>query len=155
MQVKIQIIKTYKYIVTYNIIIFHNKMIFHESKDIELHDKIIDVDLNLIELITKINKNKLITRGCCENRNESYEAYIIFEYNDFVELLKNIYIFEFVNKFCITGNIYYAANHYRHLQYNKFEYDEKLKNETEIWISITFPTNLIKDFENIIDKSEF
>ena len=108
--------------------------------------------LNILELITKINKKNLITRGCCENYNNNNNAYIIFEYNCFIELLKNNDILKFVNKFCSKSEIYYAQNHLRHIKYNDIEYDEKLKNETEIWISITFQTILIKDFINIIDK---
>jgi hypothetical protein len=129
-------------------------MLRHESKDIELHNEIFDVDLNMIELITKINKIKLVTRGCCENWNNEY-AYIIFNYNCFIELLKNNYILKFIDEYCNKSEIYYALNDLRHIKYNDDEYNEKFKDKTEIWIYITFPNILIKDFVNIVENLMF
>ena len=123
----------------------------HESKYIELHNEVIEVDLNMIELVTKLNKTKLITRGCCENWNNNY-AYIIFEYNCFVELLQNISILKFIDEYCTKSEIYYALNHLRHIKYNNDEYNEKFKDQTEIWISISFSHLLIKDFVNLIEN---
>jgi hypothetical protein len=123
----------------------------HESKYIELHNELIEIDLNLVNLITKINKTKLLTRGCCQNY-ENNRAYIIFEYNCFIELLQNQYILKFIDDTCTKSEIYYANNNLRHIKYNEAEYNENLKNITEIWICITFPNILINDFINIIEK---
>lgn len=128
---------------------------FHQSKYIELHGESIEIDLKMIEIITKLNKKKLITRGCCENWYNKGYAYINFEYNSFIELYKNILISKFVNKFSNKGEIYYALNDLRHIKYNELEYNEKYKNETEIWICIEFPSSLINIFVKIIDNSGF
>ncbi len=124
----------------------------HESKYIKLHNELIEVDLNMIELITEINEKKLLTRGCCENY-ENYGAYIVFEYYSFIELLKNKHILKFVNDKCTKSKIYYANNGLRHMEYNEAKYNDDLKNITEIWIFITFPNSLISDFTDIIRKS--
>lgn len=126
--------------------------IYHESKYIELHNETIEIDINMIELITKLNKDKLITRGCCENWQNSGQAYIIFEYNCFIELieLKNDNISRFIND-SNKSEVYYANNNLRHIKYNNIDYKEKFKNETEIWICVTFPTTLIQNFVNVIN----
>lgn len=121
----------------------------HQSKYITLHNELIEVDLNLIELITKINEKKLLTRGCCENY-ENNKAYIIFEYYSFIELLKNKHILQFINNECSKGKIYYANNDLRHLEYSEVEYNENFKNITEIWITIFFSSSLINDFLNAV-----
>lgn len=126
----------------------------HESKYIELHNQLIEIDLNMIELITKINKKKLVTRGCCENYKNG-DAYVIFEYTSFNELLENKYISKFINNMCTKSKIYYAQNALRHVKYNEIEYNKNFKNITEIWICITFPNILINEFINIIEKSAF
>lgn len=123
-------------------------MEMHESKIIELHGKSFDVDLNMIELIIKLNKNKLITRGCCENYKND-RAYIIFEYISFNELLQNEHISKFINDVCTKGKIYYSSNGLRHLKYDEMEYNENFKNITEIWICVYFPNSSINDFVKI------
>lgn len=123
----------------------------HQSKYIKLHNELIEIDLNLIELITKINEKKLLTRGCCENY-ENNRAYILFEYNMFIELLKNKHILKFIDDECTKSEIYYAINNMRQIKYNEAEYNEKFKNMTEIWIRITFSNILINDFIKVLEK---
>jgi hypothetical protein len=84
---------------------------------------------------------------------ENNRAYIIFEYNCFIELLQNQYILKFIDDKCTKSEIYYANNNLRHIKYNESEYNENFKNITEIWICITFPNILINDFINIIEKT--
>jgi len=124
----------------------------HDYKSIVLHNQIIDIDINMIDLIKTLNKNKLITRGCCENWNNGY-AYIIFEVNEYNLLLKNNKKFcDFVkNKVVKQSEIYYALNIYRDIKYKYDEYEKTYKKETENWQSISFPTNLINTLHNIID----
>ncbi len=129
-------------------------MVNHESKYIELHNQLIEIDLNLVEFITKINKKKLLTRGCCENY-ENNKAYVIFEYTSFIELLQNKYISKFIDDVCTKSEIYYANNEFRHIKYDEIEYNKNFKNLTEIWICITFPNILIDNFMNIIENSAF
>lgn len=121
----------------------------HETQNIKLHGETIEIDINMVELMTKINKTKLTTRGCCENYDGN-NAYIIFEYNCFVELLNNDRISNFIDDFCTKSEIYYADNKLRHIKYDNIEYNEKFKNMTEIWIYVTFSNMSLKDFENII-----
>ncbi len=126
-------------------------MITHEAKFIQLHGKSIEIDVNMIEFITKINKTKLKTRGCCENHVDD-DAYVIFEYDCFVELTNDNVMSNFFNEYCTKSQIYYANNDLRDIEYNETEYNEKFKNISEIWICIVFPCKLKKDFENIIEK---
>lgn len=107
----------------------------------------------MINIIEKLNKTKLIIRGCCEDiGDEKNNAYIIFEYNSYVELLNNVKISEFFEKYYSLSNIYYANNDLRSVEYNEFEYNSKFKNVTEIWVSIRFPNSLLNKLENIIDN---
>lgn len=125
----------------------------HCAKYIELHNQLIEIDLNMISVIEKLNKTKLITRGCCEDiGDEKNNAYIIFEYNSYVELLNNLKISGFFKKYCSLSSIYYANNDLRSIEYNEFEYNNKFKNVTEIWICIRFPNCLLNKLENIIDN---
>lgn len=118
----------------------------HKSQCIKLHNELIEIDLNLIELIIKLNEKKLLTRGCCENYFDN-NSYIIFEYHLFMELLsQNKHILKFIDEKCSKSKIYYANNNLRHIEYNEVEYNENFKNITEIWIYITFPNVSINDF---------
>ncbi len=121
----------------------------HPSKFICLHNKKIEIDINMIEIITKLNKDKLITRGSCEN-TDGTNAYIIFNYEDYIELICNNEILNFIKTNCTVSDIYYAHNMYRHIKYDENEYNEKFKKQTEVWICMRFPNNLIETFVNII-----
>ncbi len=121
----------------------------HPSKFISLHNKKLEIDINMIEIITKLNKDKLITRGCCEN-TDGTNSYIIFNYEDYIKLISNNEILNFIKNNCTISDIYYAHNMYRHIKYDENEYNEKFKKQTEVWICMRFPNNLIETFVNII-----
>lgn len=123
----------------------------HQNKSIELHDKIIDIDVNMIDLIKNLNKTKLITRGCCENWSNN-NAYIIFEVNAYNQLLKNNKNFyDFVKNIVVEqSEIYYNLNTHRHIKYDRTEYENKYINICEIWLYITFPSSSINELNNIV-----
>lgn len=75
----------------------------HSSIPLLLHDTLIpEVDVNMVSLIRELNRNKLITSGCCENNNDEGFAYIIFEYNSYVELVEgNKGLSDFIDSQCI------------------------------------------------------
>lgn len=124
----------------------------HAYKSIKLHDEIIDIDINMIDLIKNLNKIKLITRGCCENWYNNNNAYVIFEANAYNELLnnnKNFY--DFVKSVVVEqSEIYYNLNTHRHIKYDRTEYENKYKNICEIWQYISFPTSSINELNNIV-----
>lgn len=124
----------------------------HNEIAMNIHNELIWIDENMIPLITKLNKHNLITRGCCEGSLDS-QAYIIFEYNEYLKLITNTEILNFIEKNSNVGNIYYSNNSYRNIKYNEIEYNEKFKNLTEIWIYVQFEKYLINDFANIMENS--
>ena len=54
----------------------------------------------MIDLIYKLNKHKLITRGSCEDfsfgENKISCAYVLFNYVDYLELIKSEKIKDFI-----------------------------------------------------------
>jgi non-canonical (house-cleaning) NTP pyrophosphatase len=121
----------------------------HLSEIIKFGDKEIEIDCKLVPLITRLNKKKLITRGSCENWSSLMseyvniletkpQAYIIFEYNEFVELLKRNH---FILQLGSLSKPYYALNELRQIpvDFNSKFYESK----SEIWISWTFDSDLI------------
>lgn len=74
----------------------------HCAKFIKIHNVLIEININMINIIKKLNKTKLITRGCCEDiGDEKNNAYIVFEYNSYVELLNNVKISEFLKNIVV------------------------------------------------------
>lgn len=123
----------------------------HESIILNIHNENIEVDLSLVDLIKKINYNKLITRGSCEDltfKNDPGISYVLFEYKSFMELYnKNELFKQFFNddKRCVISKPYYALNNLRYIQIDKQilnDYLLKLNDngemENEIWISVSF-----------------
>ena len=124
----------------------------HPAKIIKLHDEEFEVDLNMIELITKLNETKLITRGCCENHEDMQGAYIIFENDSFNDLIKNTNILKFINNFCTKGNVRFGK--YICPSDSKCMFDSKgmIIATPEMWITIRFPNALINEFAKIISS---
>jgi hypothetical protein len=121
----------------------------HESKILKIHGKNIEIDNKLIDLITKLNKNKLITRGSCENfsfgKNKKSYAYVLFDYFDYIDLIKNQNIENFIKLNCNIGVPYYALNEIRHIEFKMKEYETKY-NDKEVWIMLYFNESIIDDF---------
>jgi hypothetical protein len=117
------------------------------STIIILHGEYIEVDNMLVELIIYLNLNKLITRGSCENWNNTGREYILFDYFDFVNLLKtNPKIKIFIKDNCNFHKPYYAQNNLREITIKK---GDKLISD-QIWCGVDFKNDDIPKFLLII-----
>ncbi len=134
----------------------------HESVILNIHNKNIEVDLALVKLVKKLNYDKLITRGSCEDltfNNNPGISYILFEYKSFMESHnKNELFKQFLDddKRCIISKPYYALNDLRHIEINEQILNDYLINlnnktnvENEIWISVSFFKSDIEYLESI------
>jgi len=94
----------------------------------------------MVPLIQQVNKEKLITRGCCENNENEGFAYVIFEYNSYMELReRNQGLCTFIDSHCTTSDPYYSRTTLRHRTYDPLEYETHFKHDNEVWIYIQFP----------------
>ncbi len=117
----------------------------HDSTIIKIHNEFIEIDNLIINLIVKLNKNKLITRGSCENEvyNDKSCVYILFEYfsfNEFIKLEENKNFKQFIIDECCLTRPYFSSNgNYKIEKQDLMQYN----SQQEIWICVTFENKYI------------